>query len=91
VPRAPQPGPAAAALAHSALPAVEERLLGEVLVQLGMVTKKQLEQGLVRQRAAEQRIGEALVSLGAATRNQVEDAMAVQRRLRAAGGGQHPR
>jgi hypothetical protein len=72
------------------LASVEERLLGEVMLQLGMVTKKQLEQGLVLQRATDQRIGEALVSLGAATWGQVEQAMAVQRRLRTP-GAQRPR
>jgi hypothetical protein len=81
-------GPAPAE--HGAAPA-EERLLGEIMVQLGMVTKKQLEQALVRQRATDRRIGEALVGLGAATWGQVEEAMAVQRRLRALPSPPHAR
>lgn len=76
--------------AQPELASVEDRLLGEVMLQLGMVTKKQLEQGLVLQRATDQRIGEALMSLGAATWSQVEQAMAVQRRLRTP-GAQRPR
>jgi hypothetical protein len=72
----------AGAVEHGVGAPADERLLGEIMVQLGMVTKKQLEQALVRQRATDQRIGEALVGLGAAAWGQVEEAMAVQRRLR---------
>jgi hypothetical protein len=90
VPLSALPGPGSPA-AQAELGSIEERLLGEVMLQLGMVTKKQLEQGLVHQRATDQRIGEALVSLGAATWSQVEQAMAVQRRLRATPGAQRPR
>ena len=62
----------------------EERLLGEIMVQLGYVTELQLEKGLVTQRATDQRIGEALVSIGAATWDQVREAVSVQKRLRSA-------
>ena len=89
VPLSALPGPGGPG-AEPDLASVEERLLGEVMLQLGMVTKKQLEQGLVLQRATDERIGEALVSLGAATWGQVEQAMAVQRRLRTP-GAQRPR
>ncbi len=60
----------------------EERMLGEVMLQLGFVTRKQLELGLVTQRATDMRIGEALVSIGAATWENVREAIAVQGRLR---------
>lgn len=60
----------------------DERMLGEVMLQLGFVTQTQLEQALVDQRATDQRIGEALVARGAATWSQVNEAIAVQRRLR---------
>jgi hypothetical protein len=62
----------------------EERMLGEIMVQLGYVTEFQLEKGLVTQRATDQRIGEALVSIGAATWDQVREAVSVQKRLRSA-------
>jgi hypothetical protein len=90
VPLSALPGPGSPG-AHGELASVEERLLGEVMLQLGMVTKRQLEQALVHQRATDQRIGEALVSLGAVTWDQVEQAVAVQRRLRGMPGTQRPR
>lgn len=64
--------------------AIEERLLGEVMLQLGFITRAQLEQGLVTQRATDQRIGEALVAIGAATWSQVQEAVEVQALLRSA-------
>jgi hypothetical protein len=60
----------------------EDKMLGEVMVQLGYITLKQLDKGLVTQRATDQRIGEALVGTGAATWDQVREAVAVQKRLR---------
>jgi hypothetical protein len=71
----------------------DEKLLGEIMLQLGFITAQQLEKGLVTQRATDQRIGEALVAVGAATWEQVREAIAVQRRLRTAiplGDGTHP-
>ncbi len=62
--------------------AVEEKMLGEIMVQLGFITPPQLAKGLVTQRATDQRIGEALVSIGAATWDQVRQSVAVQERLR---------
>ena len=61
---------------------MEERMLGEVMLQLGFVTRAQLEQGLVNQRATDQRIGESLVAIGAASWGQVREAIAVQEQLR---------
>jgi hypothetical protein len=62
--------------------AVEEKMLGEILLQMGYITQAQLDKGLVTQRATDQRIGEALVSTGAVTWDQVREAVAVQGRLR---------
>lgn len=58
-----------------------ERLLGEIFLQLGMVTEEQLQTGLERQRASGFRIGESLVDLGYLTWDQVARAREVQKLL----------
>lgn len=61
-----------------------EKLLGEIFLQLGMVSNEQLEEGLERQRASGYRIGESLVDLGHMTWDQVTRAREVQKLLRRA-------
>ncbi len=64
---------------------VGEVLLGEILVERGAITRKQLERALDVQRATGVRIGEALVQTGSATWDQIENALRIQgqRRKRA--------
>ncbi len=64
---------------------VGEVLLGEILVERGTITRKQLERALDVQRAAGVRIGEALVQTGATTWEQIESALRVQEQMRRRG------
>ncbi|MDQ3264947.1 MAG: response regulator [Myxococcota bacterium] len=50
-------------------------LFGELLVQLGLVTRLQLQEALSLQSLTTQRVGEALVSLGYVTRGQLQTAL----------------
>jgi hypothetical protein len=59
------------------------RLLGEVMIQLGIATSEEVEEATRTQHAAGLRLGEALVSSGVATWDQIKKAVAVQRQLRA--------
>jgi len=61
---------------------VDQDLLGEIMVQLRLVTRKDLDRALVAQRATDMRIGEALVSSGACTWEQVKQAVAAQDQMR---------
>jgi hypothetical protein len=55
-----------------------EALLGEILVERGTITRRQLERALEAQKATGMRIGEALVKLGATTQEHIEHALKVQ-------------
>ncbi len=59
-----------------------EKLFGEILLQLGFVNDEQLSKGLQLQRATGERIGETLVALGALTWEQVGRACEIQDRLK---------
>ncbi len=63
-------------------------LLGEILIERGIISKAQLEQGLTAQRATGMRIGEALVNLGFCGWDKVEMGVRLQgqRRKYQAGG-----
>lgn len=61
---------------------VDQDLLGEIMVQMHLVTRKSLERALVTQRATDMRIGEALVSIGACTWDQVNQGMSAQKQMR---------
>jgi len=61
-----------------------EKLLGEIFLQLGMISNEPLEEGLERQRASGYRIGESLVDLGHMTWDQVTRAREVQKLLQRA-------
>ncbi len=50
-------------------------LFGELLLKLGIVTPKQVEEALALQARNGQRLGEALISLGYVTREQIQDAL----------------
>ena len=58
-----------------------ETLIGEVFVQLGLVTPEKIESALAVQRATGLRLGEALVEMGAVTWDQVRQAVETQKRL----------
>jgi hypothetical protein len=58
-----------------------EALLGEILIERGVITRRHLERALEVQKVTGMRIGEALVEMGAATSEAIEQA------LRAQGGG----
>ena len=61
--------------------AASRRLLGEILVEEGLVTPDVVERALARARTSGERIGEALVALGAITRDDVLRALARQHNL----------
>jgi hypothetical protein len=61
---------------------VDQDLLGEIMLQLRLVTQADLERALVTQRATDMRIGEALVSIGACTWEQVKQGVAAQQQVR---------
>ena len=57
---------------------VGEVLLGEMLVERGVITRRQLERALEVQKNTGVRIGEALVKLGSTTMGQIENALRMQ-------------
>lgn len=61
---------------------VDQDLLGEIMLQLRLVKREDLERALVTQRATDMRIGEALVSIGACTWEQVKQGVAAQQQMR---------
>ena len=61
---------------------VDQDLLGEIMVQMHLVTRKSLDRALVTQRATDMRIGEALVSIQACTWDQVNQGIAAQEQMR---------
>lgn len=50
-------------------------LIGQLLIQLGLVQEMNVEEALALQRLTGQRLGEALISLGHVTRQQLQDAL----------------
>jgi len=67
---------------------VGEALLGEILVEHNLVTRRQLERALEAQKRSGMRIGEALVQMGATTFDQIEQALYLQGRERRFGKSQ---
>ncbi len=63
------------------LKVLSDVLLGEILVQNGLVTLEQLRLALTRQRANDMLIGEALIDIGAATPHDIEYALRLQKRM----------
>ena len=63
------------------LKVLSDVLLGEILVQNGLVTLEQLRLALTRQRANDMLIGEALIDIGAATQHDIEYALRLQKRM----------
>ena len=57
------------------------RLLGQVLIEMELISEDQLEQALEAQRATGQFLGEILIARGWITRRAVGDALRVQRGL----------
>ncbi|MSR63976.1 MAG: hypothetical protein EXS08_16250 [Planctomycetes bacterium] len=55
-----------------------EVLLGELLIERGVITRRQLERALEVQKASGVRVGEALVKIGAASLEHIEQALRVQ-------------
>ena len=74
--------PSAALPSPRTLRLQSDKLLGEILIQLGFLTEEQLAKGLQIQRASGERIGEALVATGALTWEQVNRAREIQDQLR---------
>jgi general secretion pathway protein E len=61
--------------------AASRRLLGEILVEEGLISPDVVDRALARGRSTGERIGEALVALGAVTRDDVLRALARQQNL----------
>jgi hypothetical protein len=61
---------------------VGEAMLGEILVERNLITRRQLERALESQKQNGTRIGETLVQMGATTMEQIEQALRVQSRER---------
>jgi hypothetical protein len=61
---------------------VGEVMLGELLIQRNVVTRRQLERALEVQKQEGLRVGEALVKVGATTMEQIEQALRIQSRDR---------
>jgi len=61
-----------------------DKRLGEILVDMGVVNPRQVEQGLARQREDEERrpLGEILIAEGLVSPEAVERALAIQSRFR---------
>src|SRR6267142_6274509 len=57
------------------------RLLGEILVQEGLITADVVERALARSQTTGELVGEALVALGAVTEDDVLRALALQQNL----------
>jgi hypothetical protein len=69
---------------------VGEAMLGEILIERGIITRSQLERALDVQRQTGARIGEALVQLGATSMEQIEQALRIQSRERRGGARSEP-
>lgn len=69
---------------------VGEAMLGEILVERNVITRRQLERALEFQKQSGTRIGEALVKMGATTIEQIELAVRIQGRERRFGSSSHP-
>src|SRR5262245_61695326 len=66
---------------------VGEAMLGEILVERNLITRRQLERALEFQKQSGSRIGEALLKMGATTIEQIEQALRIQGRERRFSGG----
>ncbi|MFT5287709.1 MAG: hypothetical protein ACI8TQ_003897 [Planctomycetota bacterium] len=75
-------GPAEDEADDSTLRMVSDQCLGEILMQTGVISTEEVEEGLRAQRATGVRIGEALVMLGKVNWDQVESAVRLQQKLR---------
>ncbi|NOT30925.1 MAG: hypothetical protein HOP15_10805 [Planctomycetes bacterium] len=69
---------------------VGEAMIGEILVERNVITRRQLERALEVQKQTGARIGDALVKLGATTIDQIEQALHFQGRERRFGGKGSP-
>jgi hypothetical protein len=69
---------------------VGEAMLGEILVERSVITRRQLERALEFQKLNGTRIGEALVQMGATTIEQIEQAVRIQGRERRFGSSANP-
>lgn len=74
--------PAKEPVLGTGLKLVGEAMLGEILIEHNVVTRRQLERALEVQKHTGVRIGEALVKLGATTMDQIEQALQSQGRSR---------
>jgi hypothetical protein len=57
------------------------RLLGQILIEMGLISEEQLERGLEAQRGTGQYLGEILIAHGWITRRAIGDALRVQSSL----------
>ncbi len=62
-------------------PSAQRPMLGQMLVQKGLITEEQLNEALTMQKQTTQRIGEILVDLGYVDKRQVYEALAEQQGL----------
>lgn len=76
----PEPAPAAVKPEPKGLglKLMGEVLLGEILIERGTITRRQLERALEVQKTTGQRLGEALVKLGATTQEHIDHALRMQ-------------
>jgi hypothetical protein len=58
-----------------------QRLLGQILIEMGLVSERQVEQALEAQQETGQFLGEILIAHGWVTRTAIGDALRVQRGL----------
>jgi hypothetical protein len=70
------------AMRGTGLKLVGEAMLGEILIERNVITRRQLERALDLQKQSGIRIGEALVKIGATTIDQIEQALLFQGRER---------
>ena len=82
-PPQPAPKPATNAAPKSALKLLSNKKLGEMLIQMSLLTPAQVEQALAHQRVTGCRFGEALVQMRILPRETVESALRMQGARRA--------
>ncbi|OAT79872.1 type II secretion system protein GspE [Desulfotomaculum copahuensis] len=63
------------------------RLLGDLLVETGVITREQLQQALAGQRRSSERLGRVLVRMGFVTERDITSALADQLGIAQVGGG----
>jgi len=66
---------------------INDMLLGEIMIQLGTITREKIDAALKIQQATDMRVGEALVHLGAASWQEIDNGLKLQEHLTGAKSG----